>query len=562
MQSPALGIAWELWRPHRWWLSGMVVYLLVLALVYQMVGVEVLARLLGNTLFAEALAQKALLIEDLARFMGFVSAFPVAIGLFGMLGVFGYGMHTNLRMKDSSFPRRMFVLPVRTMALVGWPMLYGALAVALTWATLAETVLRPSGIEMPSGLLLLVAVAVLAWTQAIGWSPFGAGWLKAVSAVLMSSIIVAVPIVGAAFEVREANLLWIIAGSLPLAYGIAVSGVSRARCGDVPEWYWWSQRIQEIGRWLPRRRQPFASAAHAQVWFEWRRHGTALPFLVGCMLPMLLLPLVFGRNDALPAVRVLLIGAFLPPFVAGFAGTMVGKTNPWVKDYYGVPPFMATRPLTCGALVAAKLKMAALSTLATWALVLAVLPLAVVIMGHGEEVQEWWKDGLRQVDTLKLCALAGFGIMGLVLLTWKQLVENLVIGLTGRAWVINGCVFFGLGLLSTLGLFGGWLYLHPAYHGTFFAALPWLLSGLALLKLLAAGWVCRAISRRGLVATQTLVRLLGIWVLVTIGLVLILCWLVPRDYMSVPSIALGIVLFLPLARLAAAPLALAWNRHR
>ena len=55
--------------------------------------------------------------------------------------------------------------------------------------------------------------------------------------------------------------------------------------------------------------------------------------------------------------------------------------------------------------------------------------------------------------------------------------------------------------------------------------------------------------------------LLGLWLVVAGGLVVLLSWLVPGD-ISVYAIALGVVLFLPLARLAAAPLALAWNRHR
>ena len=100
--------------------------------------------------------------------------------------------------------------------------------------------------------------------------------------VLLSAMVV-ITIVGVAFEVPEGNLVWAIAAFLPLNYGIAVAGVGRARRGDVPEWYWWSRRIKDIGRWLPRRRRPFASAAWAQVWFEWRRHGSSLPFFTACV---------------------------------------------------------------------------------------------------------------------------------------------------------------------------------------------------------------------------------------------------------------------------------------
>src|SRR5207302_4077765 len=144
--------------------------------------------------------------------MGLVSAFPVVTALIGMLMAFGYGLHTNLRMKDSSFPARMFILPVRTVTLVGWPMLYGTVAIALTCLILAEGVLRPCGLQTPSWLLALVTAGVLAWSQAISWSPFGAGWLKAVLALLGLSAIVLGPIAGRALEVPDAIPLLIVAG--------------------------------------------------------------------------------------------------------------------------------------------------------------------------------------------------------------------------------------------------------------------------------------------------------------------------------------------------------------
>jgi hypothetical protein len=148
--------------------------------------------------------------------------------------------------------------------------------------------------------------------------------------------------------------------------------------------------------------------------------------------------------------------------------------------------------------------------------------------------------------------------MGLVLYTWKRLVENVFVGLTGRRWVIQVSVNLGCGVFLLLALFGAWLY----YHHTFFTLLLWPMGGLVLLKLLAAGWACRAAGRRGLIATRTLVRLLGLSFVVACSLVFLLRWLVPSSYASLHSLGFGVVLFLPLARLMAAPLALAWNRHR
>ena len=47
-----------------------------------------------------------------------------------------------------------------------------------------------------------------------------------------------------------------------------------------------------------------------------------------------------------------------------------------------------------------------------------------------------------------------------------------------------------------------------------------------------------------------------------IDLVALLAWLVPEGVLPLYGLALTAVLTVPLARLAAAPLALAWNRHR
>jgi hypothetical protein len=376
--------------------------------------------------------------------------------------------------------------------------------------------------------------------------------------VPLLTMMLAVQLLGWAFEVAAALLTAGLAASLPLAYAVAVTGVARARRGDMPEWPWLPRWAEAVGRWRPRRRRPFASAARAQVWFEWRQHGKSLPFLVGFILPMFL---VVAFNDDIPSAALLMIAAGLPPFFAQLGGASIGKMNPWVRDYYGVPPFTAVRPMTSGALVGAKLKMAALSTLATWALMILGLAAVLLLTGRWGEVADWARAGLR-ADPLLFAARLLFGFSGLLLLTWRNLVEGLYVGLTGRGWVINGNSYLWLAVTVALGSFGAWLYYHPAYHEPFFAALPWLLGAAALLKLLAAGLTCRAACRRGMVSRDALARLLDLWLLAAVGLVVALWWLAPRDYFSVPSLVAGVVLFLPLTGLAAAPLALAWNRHR
>src|SRR5436190_2570469 len=51
--------------------------------------------------------------------------------------------------RNFTFAKHMFVLPVRTSALVAWPMISGGLVVAAVWLINASLVLRPGGIAAP-----------------------------------------------------------------------------------------------------------------------------------------------------------------------------------------------------------------------------------------------------------------------------------------------------------------------------------------------------------------------------------------------------------------------------
>src|SRR5262249_18423659 len=140
--------------------------------------------------------------------------------------------------------------------------------------------------------------------------------------------------------------------------------------------------LQRFTAIMPRRQTAFASAARAQAWFEWRRHGKSLPVLVGCVLPLGLAVLFVAEND-MKVVLYTLCGVLLtPPCLAGFAVTTVSKWNPYARDYLGVSSFTATKPFTSAALIAAKLKMAVWSTLVAWLLVLIATPVALTLSGN------------------------------------------------------------------------------------------------------------------------------------------------------------------------------------
>jgi hypothetical protein len=442
-------------------------------------------------------------------------------------------------------------------------MLYGTATAVALWLFVALLVFQPCGLSVPLVWPALMAAAFVAWTQVLMWMPYPLPLLRAFAAVVLLGLLVASPQVAVWLEIPETVLVCITALLIPLAYLAACVAVGRARCGDVPDWRWLLPQLRRIGNATPRRQSPFSSAARAQVWFEWRRHGRSLPFLIGILLPFTLLLLFVAGPEMPEVVMFTLLGVVLtPPVMACFAATTVSKSNPYVRDYYGVPAFTATRPMTSAALVAAKLKMAVWSTLAAWLLVLVAIPLALTLSGNWRVLLDQLDRWLETESPLRAIVIFLLAGIGLVLFTWKQLVQNLYIGLTGREWLIKGTVFCTLAFIVIIGPVGKWVADNRHVQATLWDALPWITSGLVCLKLTATAWIVIRLHRHRLVSDRALIAGAACWLLVVLLLFGLLAWLVPAGLAARSLLAFGAVLVIPLARPAAAPLALAWNRHR
>src|SRR5438309_506622 len=110
MYAVARSFAWEFWGRQRLVIVPVLLYLLaLLALV--------------NAVPAGALDPKV--IAQLTLPLWFVVPYFMAI--------FSYGDHADILARESGYPRRAFTLPLRTTALVGWPMVLGAATVAGFW---------------------------------------------------------------------------------------------------------------------------------------------------------------------------------------------------------------------------------------------------------------------------------------------------------------------------------------------------------------------------------------------------------------------------------------------
>src|SRR5438445_7218715 len=128
VRSPALAIAWEFRRRHRWGLIAVAGYLFVVSTIRFLI-----------------LEPGEPVLVDSVRFAAVVSV-PLTTTFVYLLAVFSFGFAGDLGARHSMYPARMFTLPVTNAALVGWPMLYGTVAMAILWLAARLVAVWPSGI--------------------------------------------------------------------------------------------------------------------------------------------------------------------------------------------------------------------------------------------------------------------------------------------------------------------------------------------------------------------------------------------------------------------------------
>ena len=533
MRSPALAIAWEFRRRHLWVLIALAGYLLALAAIKFLIPGP----------------GEPVTLDPPDGRVG-VAMVPLSTTFFYFLAVFSFGLTGDLAARQSIYPARMFALPVTTKALAGWPMLYGAATMTSLWLGTALFARWPWDIHLPFIWPALLAVVFLAWTQALTWMPYGLPGLRVIVTVLWLALIDAVVMVALNLKASEPVMLAMLAPHVPLAYLAARFAVARARRGDVPDW---RRMLIRSGRTAAR--DPFRSASRAQTWFEWRLYGRSLPWWVAILLPFELVLLYPFRQTPELIFEVLLFVLFTPPFMAAFVAAKV-------SDSYGVNSFLGTRPLTDASLIAAKMKAMIWSTLAAWMLVFAAIPFALRFSGAAPVVIERAHRLVEVVGTPRAIAIALLGIGALMASTWKQLVQSLYIGMSGREWVVKASVFVALTFLAVVLPLAVWISRSRQAMAVLWNNFALIAAVLVCVKLSAAVWIAMRLHDKRLLTDRTLVIGAVCWDVAVFALYGLLVWIVPLVLIGKHVLALVAILEVPLARLAAAPLALAWNRHR
>lgn len=524
MRSPAAAIAWEFRQRHRWGFGAYFVFLAASNIRAQHIDF------------------------DTAQSFALAVVVPLTATFIYFLAVFTYGLAGDIAARQSMYPRRAFALPVSTSALAGWPMLYGSAAMVMLWGATRLLAAWPAGAHVPVIWPALLAASLLAWTQALTWMSYPLRGLRVIVTVIWLAMIDAIVMIALEFKAQEAVMLALLAPHVPLAYLAARHAVARARRGDVPDW-----RLNRDS--VSRRREPFPSAARAQTWFEWRQHGRSLPALVAILLPFEVAFLFVFRETPVIVGEAIFTILTTPPFMAAFVAATV-------RDSSALTPFIATRPLTGASLIAAKLKATIWSTLAAWLLVLLVLPVALKFSGTSAVVMEHVHELVAIVGAPRAIAILLFGLFALMASTWKQLVQSLYIGMSGRDWAVKASVFVTLSLLALIIPVGHWLFTSKTATAMLWESFPPIVAGLVAIKTALAAWIAVRLHRRGVLSDRTLLVGAVTWDVLVFALYGLLAWIFPNLVIRHYLLALIAILAIPLARLSAAPLALDWNRHR
>ena len=451
-------------------------------------------------------------------------------------------------------PARLFALPVSTASLVAWQMLPAMAVMVLQSVTSTALMNAAFDVGWPLwGPALFAAVGVAAM-QAVLWTTEKSGW------ILLALTVVGL-VLGLWFKSRFGPLfsqpthLWLEVAPLEvltllmfagLSYYAAVVGVARRRCGEsLPSLgiIAWVERVfdppPDVG-------PPFVAPLQAQYWMEWRKKGWALPVIV-----------VFGMFIGL-SIWVIFIRK-LPHLFEGFAAggamvTMMGFIGMFLGNVgsndttFEMGHFLATRPLTNTEISRTILKVLARSVLMAWTIW--AVPFAILY------ATLCWNQAVPHTSDNFVTNWGWRYFPATLLGCWTITTVLASLAMTGRSTLLAKTFFGVVAFLIGEMLFSKFAL--PADARLSFDRGVFVTIGVLLG--LGTIWLFFAARRRGLIGTSTVSIAACVWTLLS-GLIVLDWSLHPAR----PQL-LGVLAFsaaaLVVAPLAAAPLAMAWNRNR
>lgn len=560
MNTPAGALAWEIWRKNRygfWLLLGLL--LACSALSHLAVHFRTEAAQLTSTFASDAPE----LLEAMAR-AGGLRELANSWGIFLLGGsllvtfaVFAF-VDAHASRGFSGIPPRLFSLPVKTVHLVGLPVILGVAFIAalyLAWSRLVLTPLLPAEQSMPDGYLLLLLAASLAAFQLLVWilPNFPRTRIVLLTVLISATIYLSALPFGGIGGWPEAEPVFksFFVAVLLLSPAVAFMGVSRLRRGDWNDWAVLTALMTRFANVFSRRRE-FASPAGALFWIQFRRIG--VPAL-GTLVVVVGLVLSFTSLAALmdgASTRLDLFGLIASPIVMFLVSIwipVVGllMASDGVNRRLLMTMFQGVRPVAIGDLVVARLRAMTTLWLGGWLFSALAIAVAAVVFGRTDDLL----NRFTNVWDLRVLVL-------MIVISFHALIGLLPLWLTGRVpdlpWSFFGLLVAYAGVAQIIGWFGR----HPDLWQLAFVAIGF--AGAVKLGLAAIGFR-EALAKRW-VTRRFVFGTVSVWVVGTAVFLSLLSELSSRANWDESIVLPFAALLFPLARIALAPAAMAMNRHR
>jgi hypothetical protein len=486
-----------------------------------------------------------------------------------------------------------YVLPMASRTLALCCLSITAVAMALGWFGFAVLVWRPIGLPMPVIWPGTLAAATATLSQAIRWIPARPGaWQFVPIALIPLAVLgggIEAIVLGVGPNIVAAEAVW--------ATGVAgltgVWSLRRARCSDIV--FERRQRADSASRDARPIvvRQPFRSALQAAAWLGWRTGG---PGMAGALTPLLFFMLaqsaakaLIRTPDAFPWEPLMKSGIWTWPGVtallvylqmAGPFAARIVAVLPLMRRNIAAPEavlarsaalargldlFRYVRPLTCATLAASRFRLAAIGVIQSAAL--CVLVALVCFFSPAMDA-----GGHRALLGTLLFRL--FSADASLLVRIAVLVAVLAIATwSGQAVVVTmdpdrlGLHNFGLWALEFIFFFAAYVMVLVRTSVSPDQVMTGAVFGTVLhvtfaLKMAAAALLAYRARRGGLLSSSTIAAIGDCWLLTIGALTIALRQVLPANAWPTDQIVCALALFVPLARIYAAPLLIAQDRHR
>jgi hypothetical protein len=450
---------------------------------------------------------------------------------------------------------RSYVLPIPTSTLVAWKMIPSVVLMLLESILSALALNWLFGLHWPiwgpaflSAVSLVMILAALWYAQGSIYLPFCVGiggtiiglWYKSRWGPIFTLPTHAWSSVSPLEAITM--ILFVVA-----SYFVAVAGVTRSRRGEVlgadGAWLWLDRLFNWAFDTRTHNELRFATPLEAHFWCEWTKKGWVLPAVVSIgLLFGLAAWTIFSRKPA-DMIEALIAGGGILAAMGMLGGILVGNTGP-TDSSYEMGSFLGTRPLTDRDLSTTTLKVLAKSVLYSWLI-------WAVAFGVVASIQ-WFSGDLMNSQIFR--ELRWWYLPITLLGAW---IANSVIAslsLTGHSslWVKITCVVFACYVAVIL---SSKLLDHHSR--------AWVIGGLMVLTGIAAGaisiYLVIAARKNSLITPSFMILGSCLWAIMIIVII-------AESFRSLVPPAIVVLLSgvasLAISPLAAAPLAVTWNRHR